>query len=44
VVPDVAVSGTGSGLGMVDGLLGVMLRKQHVPGIAEQAPAPAKKS
>ena len=28
VVPDVAVSGNGSGLGMVEGLLGLMLRNQ----------------
>jgi len=28
IVPDVAVSGTGSQPGMVDGLLGLMLRSQ----------------
>ncbi len=39
VVPDVAVSGTGSGLGMVDGLLGMMLRKQSAPDAAGQTPA-----
>jgi uncharacterized membrane protein YqiK len=31
VVPDVAVSGNGSGQGMVEGLLGVMLRNQTPP-------------
>ncbi len=35
VVPDVAVSGNGGGLGMVDGLLGMMLRRQSMPGTAE---------
>jgi len=35
VVPDVAVSGNGAGLGMVDGLLGMMLRRQTMPGMAE---------
>jgi len=35
VVPDVAVSGNGAGLGMVDGLLGMMLRRQSMPGMAE---------
>jgi uncharacterized membrane protein YqiK len=29
VVPDVAVSGNGSGAGLVDGLLGMMLRNQN---------------
>ena len=43
VVPDVAVSGTGSGLGMVDGLLGLMLRKQSTPDAAAPAPTPATK-
>lgn len=31
VVPDVAVSGTGQGSGMVDGLLGLMLRNETTP-------------
>jgi uncharacterized membrane protein YqiK len=38
VVPDVAVSGTGSGLGMVDGLLGVMLRKQAPSALPAELP------
>ncbi len=41
VVPDVAVSGNGSGLGMVEGLLGVMLRNQ--PAAAPQPHGPAAK-
>jgi uncharacterized membrane protein YqiK len=36
IVPDVAVSGNGQGTGMVDGLLGMMLREH-----AGKAPAPA---
>jgi uncharacterized membrane protein YqiK len=42
VVPDVAVSGNGGGLGMVDGLLGLMLRKESAPATADAAKAPAK--
>jgi uncharacterized membrane protein YqiK len=42
VVPDVAVSGGGSGLGMVDGLLGLMLRKQSAPGVVAPDTAPTK--
>jgi uncharacterized membrane protein YqiK len=44
VVPDVAVSGNGGGLGMVDGLLGMILRKQSAPEMAETVPmkGPAK--
>jgi hypothetical protein len=35
----VAVSGNGGGLGMVDGLLGMMLRKESGSGTAPDLPA-----
>jgi uncharacterized membrane protein YqiK len=43
VVPDVAVSGTGSGLGMVDGLLGMMLRNNGSAPAATPPTAPQSK-
>lgn len=41
VVPDVAVSGNGSGAGLVDGLLGMMLHNQNHNGNGHQTPSNA---
>ncbi len=42
VVPDVAVSGTGQGSGMVDGLLGLMLRNETAPNGRPAKPQASK--
>jgi uncharacterized membrane protein YqiK len=43
VVPDVAVSGSGSGAGLAEGLLGMLLRRETTDGLPDSGP-PARPS